>query len=250
MAVFDNLNFDEHEQVVYASDPVTGLRAIVAVHNTSRGPALGGCRMWPYATDQEAVTDVLRLSRGMTYKAAMAHLPLGGGKTVIIGNARRSKSPELFRALGRVVEALNGRYIVAEDVGTSPSDMLEVRKQTRHVAGTPAEHGGGGDTSPATADGVFVGLLATVRHALKREGVAGLTVAVQGLGGVGYGLCRHLHGAGAKLVVTDLDANPVAQAEREFEAIGVGLDEIFSIEAGVFSQMRSVRSSMSGPFPC
>src|SRR5262249_31933511 len=152
--------------------------------------ALGGCRMWAYASDRDAVTDALRLARGMTYKAAMADLPLGGGKTVIIGDARRSKSPELFRALGRVIETMNGRYIVAEDVGTSPADMLEVRKETRHAAGIAPEHGGGGDPSPPTAYSVFVGLIATVRHALKREGVAGLTVAVQGLGNVGYGLSR------------------------------------------------------------
>ncbi|MEE8270550.1 MAG: Glu/Leu/Phe/Val dehydrogenase dimerization domain-containing protein, partial [Alphaproteobacteria bacterium] len=156
MSVFTVPDFDEHEQVVFAADAATGLHAIIAIHDTSRGPAIGGCRMWDYASETEAIRDALRLSRGMTYKAAITDLPLGGGKSVIIGDARTEKTPELMRAMGRAVDKLKGRYVIAEDVGTSVEDMTEIRAVTQHVGGLAADQGGSGDPSPATAMGVFM----------------------------------------------------------------------------------------------
>lgn len=218
MAVFDDPAFDAHEQVVFCDDPETGLRAIIAIHNTNRGPALGGCRMWNYANSDAALKDVLRLSRGMTYKSALANLPFGGGKSVIIGDPAHDKSPELLRALGRYVDSLGGRYTVAEDVGISVKDVEEMAKETRHVAGVPA--GGSGDPSPATAYGVFVGIKAAVKHklggeAIQRDRLDGITVAVQGIGHVGFELTRQLVGAGADVVVADIHDDRVQRAVQE-----------------------------------
>ncbi|WP_342641018.1 Glu/Leu/Phe/Val family dehydrogenase [Rhodoligotrophos ferricapiens] len=235
MELFRHPSFDNHEAVLFASEAESGLQSIIAIHNTSRGPALGGCRYWQYATEDEALKDVLRLARGMTYKAAIAELPLGGGKTVILADPERRKDPGLFRALGRKIEMLGGRYITAEDVGTSPADMVEVRKETRYVAGIPPEQGGRGDPSPITAYGVYLGLCETVRHALKRDNLRGLTVAVQGLGHVGFNLCRHLNQAGAQLIVADLNAERIRRAEEAFGARPVGLVEILTVEADVLS---------------
>ncbi|MGQ9369816.1 Leu/Phe/Val dehydrogenase [Azospirillum sp. ST 5-10] len=232
MPVFEADGFDRHEQVVFASDPDSGLKAIIAIHDTRRGPALGGCRYWHYADERAAVTDVLRLSRGMTYKAAMADLPYGGGKSVVLADPARPKSPELMRALGRAVERLGGRYIVAEDVGTSPADMAEVRRETGFVSGL-AE--GGGDPSPATAHGVWRGIHAAVNHRLRRNDLAGLKVAVQGLGHVGYHLCRHLHEEGVRLFVTDIRAESVARVADEFAAVPVAADAIYDVDADVFA---------------
>jgi len=230
MAVFAHPEFDDHRQVVFCHDPAVGLRAIIAIHNTNRGPALGGCRMWPYASEAEAITDVLRLSRGMTYKAAMADLPLGGGKSVIIGNSKTDKTPELFRAFGRFVDSLGGQYIVAEDVGTTVPDMDIVREVTEHVAGLSGE---AGNPSPSTAHGVFIGIEAAVAHKLGRNSVRDLTVAVQGLGSVGYGLCRYLAEAGAKLIVADIDSAAVARAKSEFSARAAAPDQILAADAEV-----------------
>lgn len=232
MAVFAAPGFDDHEEVVFAADPQTGLKAIIAIHDTRRGPALGGCRYWPYADEASALTDVLRLSRGMTYKAAMADLPYGGGKSVVLADPGRPKTPDLLRALGRAVERLGGRYIVAEDVGTSPADMSVVRTVTRHVAGLEE---GGGDPSPATAFGVWRGIHAAVNHRLRRNTLEGLTVAVQGLGHVGLHLCRHLHRDGARLFVTDLRAETVERAADEFAALPVAADAIYDVDADVFA---------------
>lgn len=237
MNVFSDTAFDGHEQVVFASDPDTGLKTIIAVHNTNLGPSLGGCRMWPYASEQEAIHDVLRLSRGMTYKSALANLPLGGGKSVIIGDPRSQKTPELFRAMGRAVERVGGRYIVAEDVGTSPADMEQIASQTQHVGGIndgkdPARTG---DPSPFTAYGVFIGLKEAVRFKNGHEDLAGLRVAVQGLGNVGYHLCRMLHAAGARLVVSDLNTDSVNRAVDEFGATTVSVDEILYTDADVLA---------------
>lgn len=235
MSVFETVDFDSHEQVVFAHDAETGLRAIIAVHNTFRGPALGGCRMWAYANEADAVKDALRLSRGMSYKSALAELPLGGGKSVIIGDSRKDKTPALMQAMGRAVERVGGRYIVAEDVGTSTEDMVNIKKHTQHVVGLPPEMGGSGDPSPATAYGVFLGLKQAVKHRLKTDNLAGLTVAVQGLGHVGQYLCRHLAEAGAKLVVTDIRQESVVKIVDEFGARAVGPDEIYSVAAEVFA---------------
>ncbi|NBB82916.1 MAG: amino acid dehydrogenase, partial [Alphaproteobacteria bacterium] len=208
MAVFDLADFDAHEQVVFAADADSGLRGILAIHDAGRGPALGGCRIWHYGDDAEAVRDALRLSRGMTYKAAVADLPLGGGKSVILADTpdlAAAKTPARLRALGRAVDRLGGRYVIAEDVGTSPEDMAIVAGETDHVVGLAPERGGRGDPSPVTARGVFEGLKAAVAWRLGDGDLAGRLVAVQGLGHVGWHLCDRLHRAGARLVVADLD---------------------------------------------
>jgi leucine dehydrogenase len=236
MSVFGHKEFDQHEQISFFQCPQTGLRAIIAVHNTALGPALGGCRMWAYEDDAKALTDVLRLSRGMTYKAAVAGLPLGGGKSVIIGDSKKIKTTELMRAMGRAVETFRGNYIVAEDVGTTVDDMTAISTQTKHVVGISAGGGhGSGDPSPTTALGVFMGLKSAVKHRLNRADIKGVKVAVQGLGNVGYNLCRHLHEAGALLIVTDMAADKVEQARREFGAASVSLGGIYDVEADVFA---------------
>lgn len=235
MSVFDAVDFDSHEKIAFCSDPGSGLKAIIAIHNTTRGPALGGCRMWAYDHEDDALTDALRLSRGMTYKAAICGLDLGGGKAVIIGDPKQHKSPALMRSMGRAVERLAGRYIIAEDVGTTVDDMAEIRKETHHVSGLPADLGGTGDPSPTTAKGVFMGMKAAADHAGWRGGLAGRTVAVQGLGSVGSHLCRLLVDAGARLIVTDLHDVAVEQAVREFGATAVAPDEIYGVEADVYA---------------
>ncbi|WP_375176398.1 Glu/Leu/Phe/Val dehydrogenase [Marinobacter mobilis] len=240
MNVFSHPEFDNHEHVSFFCDPKTGLKAIIAVHNTSRGPALGGCRMFPYATDEEALRDVLRLSRGMTYKSALANLDLGGGKSVIIGDPRKHKTEDLMEAMGRFVEQLNGLYIAAEDSGTSVADLKIMARQTKHVAGISSHPGfdgkpSNGDPSPATAYGTFVGLQAAVRHKLGRSDLRGLKVAVQGIGNVGYRLARHLHEAGAQLWVNDIHQDQLDRAVAEFGAIPVGADEILSLPVDVIA---------------
>ncbi len=235
MNVFDHVEFDHHERIGFFNDTKTGLKAIIAIHNTNRGPALGGCRMWNYASEDEALTDVLRLSRGMTYKAAITDLPLGGGKSVIIADAKTEKTPEMMRAMGRAVQQMGGDYITAEDVNTSVDDMLQISKETTHVVGLPATDGqGGGDPSPLTAYGVFVGLKSAVEYRLKSD-LNGKVVAVQGLGHVGYNLCRHLHESGAKLVVTDINADVLDQAKSDFGAEVVGLNDIYDVDADVYA---------------
>ncbi len=196
--------FQEHEQVVVCHEPEAGLRAIIAVHDTTLGPALGGIRMWRYDSDEAALTDVLRLSRGMTYKNALAGLDLGGGKTVVLGDPRTQKTDLLFRALGRFVDSLGGRYLAAEDVGTSTADAELVALETTHITGLPVERGGSGDPSPMTAWGVFCGIRAALAEAGLGEELAGVRVAVQGAGHVGAGLVRHLLDAGARVTVADL----------------------------------------------
>lgn len=235
MTVFSHESFADHEQVVFVSDEASGLRALIAIHDTALGPALGGCRMYPYADEQAALRDVLRLSRGMTYKAAAAGLDLGGGKAVIIGDPSRQKTPELLMAMGRAVERLGGRYITAEDVGTSVADFAEVRKTTGHVVGLPVELGGSGDPSPTTALGVFHGLDAAARHRWRATSLSGLSVAVQGLGNVGWHLCRFLHEAGASLTVSDVDESRVAKAVATFSARAVAPDAIYAAEVDIFS---------------
>jgi leucine dehydrogenase len=236
MFVFDHKEFDEHERIGFFHDAETGLKAIIAIHNTNCGPALGGCRMWDYASEEEAVTDVLRLSRGMSYKAAITGLPLGGGKSVIIGDARKIKTPEMMRAMGRAVQQMGGDYIIAEDVSTSVEDMEKFAKETSFVVGLPAKQGSGsGDPSPLTAYGVFAGLKSAVKTRLDRTDLKGLTVAVQGLGQVGYNLCRHLHEEGAKLIVTDINTETIDKAVKEFGAVSVGLDEIYDVDADVYA---------------
>jgi leucine dehydrogenase len=239
MQLFSHPEFDRHETVSFCFDADSGLRAIIAVHNTRLGKALGGCRMWPYASEADALTDALRLSRGMTYKAALAGLPQGGGKSVIIGDPRREKTPALMHAMGRAVDRLNGAYVIAEDSGTSVADMRLIAEVTPHVGGLADERsmaaGRSGDPSPATAKGVFIGIQAAVRHVWQRADLRGLRVAVQGVGNVGYRLCRHLSGAGAQLWVTDLHVPAVERCVRDFGAIAVDMDRIAALDVDVFA---------------
>jgi leucine dehydrogenase len=233
MAVFSAPSFAGHEQVVFCNDADAGLKAIIAIHDSTLGPALGGCRMWPYGSETEALEDVLRLSRGMTYKAAISNLDMGGGKSVVIGDPKSDKTSALFESLGRFVDGLGGRYIVAEDVGTSVPDMEVVHRRTEHVAGVP--EGGSGDPSPATAWGVLQGIRAAAKHQLGRADLEGLTAAVQGLGHVGTYLCEHLHEAGAKLVVTDIDPAAVERVMERFGATAAKPDDIYATPSEVFA---------------
>lgn len=235
MSVFSHKEFAQHQRVAFAHCEKTGLKAIIAMHNTNLGPALGGCRMWAYENDEQALRDVLRLSRGMTYKAAITGLPLGGGKSVIIGDAKTAKTPDLMRAMGNAIEMLGGRYIVAEDVGTTIDDMNFMYERTKHVVGITHDGEASGDPSPMTALGVYTGLKAAVRHRLRRNDVNGLKVAVQGLGNVGYNLCRLLAKDGAQLFVTDMQADKVKQAVKEFSAKEVPLSDIHAQDVDVFA---------------
>ena len=233
--VFEELNHYDHEQVVFCRDRVSGLRAIIGIHSTVLGPALGGCRMYPYKSEQEAFVDVLRLSRGMTYKASIAGLNLGGGKSVIIGDPRKDKSEILWRAMGRFIEGLHGRYITAEDSGTSVADMEYMRMETRHVVGISRALGGRGDPSPVTALGVFSGIRASVEEKLERDNLKGLKVAVQGAGHVGMHLIRHLAEAGAKVYVADVNQRAVAEAVEAYRAEAVPVETIHAVECDVFA---------------
>ena len=233
MPLFSHSEFDDHHEVVFCRDAAAGLTAIIAIHDLGRGPALGGCRMWPYENEDEALTDVLRLSRGMTYKSALADLPYGGGKSVILGDPRSDKSEALFLAMGRFVESLGGRYVIAEDVGIGVPDIETVAKETGHVAGVTA--GGSGDPSPATAWGVFNGIRAAVVHRLGRSDLNGVKVAVQGLGSVGYALCGFLAESGAELVVTDIDRAAVERAVAELGAMAVAPEAVLDAEVDVFA---------------
>ncbi len=233
--VFGATDFDDHELVVFGRDKDSGLKAIVAVHDTALGPACGGCRMWPYATEAEAVRDVLRLSRGMSYKNAMAGLPLGGGKSVIIGDSRTGKSEALLRAFGRVVDSLGGRYIAAEDVGITVADVHVMGQETRHVAGLNKGHDASGDPSPFTAYGVYLGIKAAVRHKLGAESLKGVRVAVQGLGNVGGHLVRRLADEGAVLTVSDIHAETVARVVDACGATAVDPARIHAADVDVFA---------------
>jgi leucine dehydrogenase len=235
MSIFEKLAEFDCEELVFCHDKGTGLRGIIAIHDTTLGPALGGCRMWPYATEEEAILDVLRLSRGMTYKAAVSGLDLGGGKSVILGDPDRDKSAALFRSFGRYVDSLGGRYITAEDVGTSPEDMEHIRSETPHVVGVDVARGGSGDPSPFTALGVVAGMRACAEEVFGSPSLEGLTVAVQGLGHVGYELCRLLHVEGTRLVVADLHPDTVRRAAVEFGAELVEPGGILSVPCDVFA---------------
>jgi leucine dehydrogenase len=233
-SVFESLAHKDHEQVIYCYDQTSKLKAIIAIHSTALGPALGGCRMWHYASEDEALNDVLRLSRGMTYKAAVAGLNLGGGKAVIIGD-RKDKNEALFRSFGRFVEGLAGRYITAEDVGTSVKDMEWVRMETPHVTGISRALGGSGDPSPVTAFGVFHGIRAAAKYAFGKESLSSLSVAIQGAGQVGYHLAKHLVQAGAKVVMSDIDQEAVKRAVNDLRVTAVGVDEIYDVECDIFA---------------
>lgn len=232
MKMFDMMAEHGHEQVVFSHEPTSGFRGIIAIHDTTLGPALGGTRFWNYASDDEALLDVLRLSRGMTYKAAVAGLNLGGGKAVIIGDNRTKRREMIFRAHGRFVDSLKGRYITAEDVGTSVEDMDYVEMETEFVAGVAA---GSGDPSPVTAYGTYRGIKACALEKYGDDSLEGKTVAVQGVGHVGYYLCGYLASEGAKLIVTDIDAERVQKVVDEFRAEAVESNDIYGVKADIFA---------------
>ncbi|SFE31554.1 Glu/Leu/Phe/Val family dehydrogenase [Alteribacillus iranensis] len=234
MQIFDRMVTDDYEQVVVCQDKASGLKGIIAIHDTTLGPALGGTRMWNYHSEEEAFTDVLRLAKGMTYKNAAAGLSLGGGKAVIIGDPRHDKKEELFRAFGRFIEGLNGRYITAEDVGTSSKDMDVIFEETNYVTGITDESGKSGDPSPMTALGVYHGMKAAANEAFGTSDLLGKTVAVQGVGSVSYPLCQHLYEEGASLVVTDIHEDAVQRAVRDFNAVKVAPDEIYEVDCDIF----------------
>ncbi|MFW6330484.1 MAG: Glu/Leu/Phe/Val family dehydrogenase [Gemmatimonadota bacterium] len=232
MEIFETIQENGHEQVVFSYDPASGYKGIIAIHNTTLGPALGGTRFWNYDTDEEAITDALRLARGMTYKSAAAGLNLGGGKSVIIGDPRTKRREMIFRAHGRFVESLKGRYITAEDVGTSVEDMDYVHMETEYVVGLA---GRSGDPSPVTAYGTYRGIKAAAKAKYGSDDLDGVSVAVQGTGHVGYFLCEDLAAEGAKLIVTDIDDERVKRVVDEFGATPVKPDEIYGVEAQVFA---------------
>ncbi|TAH43617.1 MAG: Glu/Leu/Phe/Val dehydrogenase [Gammaproteobacteria bacterium] len=233
--IFETLATTGHEEVVFCHNKDAGLKAIIAIHNTVLGPSLGGLRMWPYKSEQEAIDDVLRLSRGMTYKNAVAGLNLGGGKAVIIGDPARDKSEALFRAFGRFVNSLNGRYITAEDVGIDVNDMEWVFRETSFVTGVHQVHGGSGDPSPFTAFGAMQGLLATLHACYGNEDVGKYRYAVQGAGHVGMEFIKLLREHDAKVYVTDINKELVQRAVDEYGCTAVGLDEIYDTDADVYS---------------
>ncbi len=230
--LFDLISAMGHEQVVFSHDPSCDYRSIIAIHDTTLGPALGGTRFWPYETDMSALIDVLRLSRGMTYKAAIAGLNLGGGKAVIIGDNRMRDREMIMRAHGRAVDSLGGRYITAEDVGVSVEDMDFVHMETEFVVGI---QGRSGDPSPVTAYGVYRGIKACAYRKYGEADLGSRSVAVQGAGHVGYNLCRYLAEEGAKIFVTDIDASKSARVADELGAEVVDLDAIYDVEADIFA---------------
>jgi len=232
MEIFKRMTVREHEQLVFWNEPRIGYKGIIAIHDTTLGPALGGTRFWNYTTDAEAVEDALRLARGMTYKSALAGLNLGGGKSVIIGDSSTRDREMIFRAHGRAVESLAGRYITAEDVGTSPADMDFVNMETDHVVGLL---GKSGDPSPVTAFGVYQGMKAAALHKYGDDSLAGKHVTVQGVGHVGYFLCQDLAEEGAQLTVTDIDQKKVDTVVNEFGAKAVNPDDIYGVDADIFA---------------
>lgn len=234
MAVFEHL--ESHEQVVYFNDPISGLHAIIGIHSTALGPALGGTRFYPYPSEGAALQDVLRLSRGMTYKAAAAGLDLGGGKAVIIGDPRRVKSEQLMRAYGRFVESLGGRYITAEDIGTSRDDMDLIRRESRFVTGVSVSLGGSGDPSPATAFGVYLSMLACAEEVWHEHSLQGRRIAVQGVGKVGYHLVKHLVEDGhARVIASDVDVDAIARVVLDFGVETAPADRIHAVDCDIFA---------------
>ncbi|HZS45705.1 MAG TPA: Glu/Leu/Phe/Val dehydrogenase dimerization domain-containing protein [Blastocatellia bacterium] len=232
MGTFELIKKLGHESVVFCQDPASGYYAIIAIHSTVLGPAVGGTRVWPYASGDDAIMDALRLSRGMTYKNAVAGLDMGGGKAVIVANSKEIDREKIFRAHGRFIDRLGGNYITAEDVGTSPEDMEIIAKETKFVAGLATK---GGDPSPYTGRGVFRAIQAAAKHRWGKDELSDKTIAIQGCGHVGYYLARELHRADAKMVVTDVDSARVQKVVKEFGATAVEPDEIYKVRANIFA---------------
>ena len=235
MSVFEAADFDHHETVAFFDDRATGLRAIIAIHSTALGPACGGTRMYPYASNDAALVDALRLSKGMSYKNAIADLPLGGGKACITGNPATDKSDAKFAAYAEAINTLGGRYVTAMDVGILPPDMPVIARGTKHIAGYDQPGRSGGDSGPATALGVFGGLKAAVKHRLGVDTTQGMRVAIQGLGKVGMGIAKRLRAEGAKLIVADTNMNAVKQAVETLGAVAATPDQIVTVECDVLS---------------
>ncbi|NLV77482.1 MAG: Glu/Leu/Phe/Val dehydrogenase [Tissierellia bacterium] len=233
--IFDKMETGEFEQIVFCHDKTSGLRAIIAIHDTTLGPALGGCRIWNYNSEEEALIDAMRLAKGMTYKNAAAGLNIGGGKSVIIADPKKDKTEALLRAFGRYVESLNGRYITAADVGSGPEDLDIIYQETDYVVGISESHGSSGDPSPVTAFGVYRAMMRTAKEAFGDDSLEGKTVSVQGCGSVAYTLCKHLHEAGAKLIVTDIDKEAMERVVKDFGAETVEPDKIYEVEADIFA---------------
>ncbi|MFT4679068.1 MAG: leucine dehydrogenase [Flavobacteriales bacterium] len=235
-SVIEQLSQFDHEQVLFCQDKTTGLKAIIAVHNTVLGPSLGGTRMWAYNSESEALTDVLRLSRGMTYKSSLAGLNLGGGKAVIIGDARQHKSEALFRRFGKFVNSLAGKYITAEDVGITTRDIEHVAKETEHVAGLPEYMGGSGDPSPVTAYGVYMGMKAAAKQQYGTDDLEGLKVMVQGVGHVGAILVDHLIKEGAKVMISDIYDDSLRAISQKHSGVKIiGLDDVYDVDMDIYS---------------
>ncbi|WP_010284537.1 branched-chain amino acid dehydrogenase [Bacillus timonensis] len=235
MEIFSYMEKYDYEQLVFCQDKQSGLKAIIAIHDTTLGPALGGTRMWTYASEEAAIEDALRLARGMTYKNAAAGLNLGGGKTVIIGDPRKDKNEEMFRAFGRYIQGLNGRYITAEDVGTTVADMDIIHEETDFVTGISPTFGSSGNPSPVTAFGVYRGMKAAAKEAFGSDSLEGKTVAVQGVGNVAYTLCKYLHEEGANLIVTDINKDAVNRAVNDFGAKAVDPNDIYGVECDIYA---------------
>ncbi len=235
LEIFTYMEKYDYEQLVFCQDKNSGLKAIIAIHDTTLGPALGGTRMWTYDSEAAAIEDALRLAKGMTYKNAAAGLNLGGGKTVIIGDPKKDKSPELFRAFGRYIQGLNGRYITAEDVGTTVQDMDLIHMETDFVTGISPEFGSSGNPSPVTAYGVYKGMKAAAKEAFGSDSLEGKTVAVQGVGNVAYTMCEYLHEEGANLIVTDINKEAVNRAVEAFGATAVEPDDIYNVDCDIYA---------------
>lgn len=235
MELFRYMENYDFEQVVVCQDRQSGLKGIIVIHDTTLGPALGGTRMWTYASEEEAFLDALRLARGMTYKNAATGLNLGGGKAVIIGDPRKDKNEEMFRAFGRYIQGLAGRYITAEDVGTTVEDMDIIREETDYVTGISPAFGSAGNPSPVTAYGVYKGMKAAAKEAFGSDILQGKTIAVQGVGNVAFHLCKHLHEEGANLIVTDIHKPSVQRAVDQFGARAVDINDIYEVECDIFA---------------
>ena len=233
--IFSQLETLGHKKVVFCSDPDTGLKAIIAIHDTTLGPALGGTRMWAYKTEHDALQDVLRLSKAMTYKAAMSGLNLGGGKAIIIGDSRKDKTEALLRKFGRFIKNLNGEFITAEDVGTNPKDMEYIRMETQHVTGIPESIGGSGDPAPIAAQGVFMGIKAAVKELYGNDNITGRSIIVQGIGHVGENLVRLLRDENAKVYASDINEELLRQVAKKYGAEAISNNSIFDIDADIYA---------------
>jgi leucine dehydrogenase len=234
MGIFERIQSDNYEQILFCHDSRVGLKAIIAIHNSALGPATGGCRMWNYRNEDEALTDVLRLSKGMTYKASISNLPLGGGKSIIIGDSSQ-KTPEMLRRFGEFVETLKGHYITAKDVGIDSTDLKTIKSRTSHILGIAGEANSSGDPSPVTAWGVYNGMLACAEKAFGSKSLKGVKIALQGLGAVNYYLLKYLNQEGAKVTGCDINAQSVERAQKEFGIETVSPEAIYDADCDIFS---------------